>query len=123
MRPDDAKDIVIPETDEALLAECEVWTFRGTGPGGQGVNTADSAVRLRHDPSGVTVVSREHRSQLRNKQECLRKLRERLSKLNEPPPPPRVRTRPTRASKERRIAAKRQVARKKKARGKPDRDD
>ena len=123
MRPDDAGHIVVPETDEALLAECDVWTFRGTGPGGQGVNTADSAVRLRHRPTGVTVVCRQQRSQLRNKQDCLAKLRERLARLNEPPAPPRVSTRPTRASKERRIAAKRQMAQKKKARRKPGHED
>nr|MBA3241210.1 peptide chain release factor-like protein [Acidobacteriota bacterium] len=74
--------IVLPESDEDLLRECEVDTFRASGPGGQHVNKTESAVRLTHLTSGVVVTSREERSQHRNKSVALRKLRERVERLN-----------------------------------------
>jgi protein subunit release factor B len=98
--------IDIPESDAALLAECQVETFRAGGPGGQHQNVTDSAVRLRHLPSGLTVTCRAQRSQYLNKMDALRRLRLKLRKLNEPPPPPRRPTRPSRAAKERRLTAK-----------------
>ena len=60
---------------EELARDCEVQVFRATGPGGQGVNTTDSAVRMKHIPSGITVTARESRSQFQNRSSCLRKLR------------------------------------------------
>ena len=69
----------IPEDDEELLAECKVHVFRSSGPGGQSVNTTDSAVRLVHHPTGMRVQCQRERSQLRNKITCLRRLRERLT--------------------------------------------
>ena len=108
-----------PESDEDLLAQCEVWTFRGSGPGGQSVNTTDSAVRLRHRPTGVTVVCRAQRSQLQNKRMCLKRLRERLLRLAEPPAPPRIETRPSEAAQRRRVTDKRLLAAKKRTRRKP----
>ncbi len=98
--------IDIPESDAALLAECQVETFRAGGPGGQHQNVTDSAVRLRHLPSGLTVTCRAQRSQYLNKMDALRRLRLKLRKFNEPPPPPRRPTRPSRAAKERRLTAK-----------------
>ena len=115
--------IEIPDSDEGLLAQCEVWTFRGSGPGGQGVNTTDSAVRLRHLPTGITLVCREERSQLRNKRTCLARLRERLEKMAQPPAPPRVETRPSRAQRARRVQSKRHVSAKKHARRRPSASD
>ena len=73
----------IPASDEALLAECVVNTFRSTGHGGQSVNTTDSAVRLKHRPSGIVVVARRERSQYLNKQAALGRLRARLSEAND----------------------------------------
>lgn len=113
----------IPQTDDALLAECDVDVFRGTGPGGQGVNTTDSAVRLKHLPTGITVVCRQERSQYRNKQLCLSRLRERIERLAAPPPPPRRPTRPTRAAKERRLAEKAARSATKSARRMPGTDE
>src|SRR5882724_5574924 len=70
--------IKLPDSDEELLRECEVETFRSSGPGGQHVNKTESAVRLRHKPSGVVVTSQQERSQYRNKQLCLEKLRKKV---------------------------------------------
>lgn len=74
--------IKLPESDEDLLRECEIDTFRATGPGGQHVNKTESAVRVKHMPSGLVVTSREQRSQHLNKSACLRKLREKVARLN-----------------------------------------
>jgi len=88
--------IEIPESDDALLAECDVQVFHASGAGGQSVNTADSAVRLKHRPTGVTVVARRQRSQLLNKRDALERLRAKLEQLNAPPPAPRIARRKSR---------------------------
>jgi protein subunit release factor B len=114
----------IPAADADLLAQCEVQVFRATGPGGQGVNTTDSAVRLRHLPSGITVVCRRERSQLQNKRACLERLRRRLEEHNAVlDAPERVPTRKSRAAKARQVEAKRFRARVKRARGRVDAGD
>lgn len=114
---------VLPDDDAALLAECRVDVFRSTGPGGQGVNTTDSAVRLTHLPSGIVVVCRRQRSQTRNKAECLHRLRTRITAALEPPARPRRATRPSAAARERRLASKATRARTKAARQKPVGED
>jgi hypothetical protein len=65
--------------DAGLLAECEVHTFRASGPGGQKRNKTSSAVRLHHRPSGLIVKAAESRSQHENKARALRRLREALA--------------------------------------------
>jgi protein subunit release factor B len=114
--------IVLPEADEDLLRECEVDTFRSSGPGGQHVNKTESAVRLTHLPSGVVVTSRESRSQHQNKAICLQKLREKIEKLNHRPAK-RVPTRVSRAAKNRTLEEKTRRARVKQLRSKPSRDE
>lgn len=112
----------IPESDDELLAECEVETFRSGGKGGQHANSTDSAVRLTHRPSGVVVTSQNERSQHQNKAACLEELRRRLARLNHRPKPRRP-TKPTLGSKRRTREAKQQTALKKRTRGKPRADD
>ena len=70
----------MPElTDAQLIAECYVDTHRGPGPGGQKRNKTDSAVRLRHKPTGLIVVAGESRSQAENKTRAVKRLREALA--------------------------------------------
>ena len=111
------------------------WRFsRSGGPGGQSVNTADTRVELGWDVAGsaalspmlrdravsrlanrlvdgvLTVTASEHRSQLRNREAALARLAEAVRAAIAPPGPPRKRTRPTAAARERRLAQKRRRA-------------
>jgi hypothetical protein len=65
-------------TDAQLLAQCEVDTYRASGPGGQKRNKTSSAVRLRHPPSGLIVIAEESRSQHENRARALRRMRQAL---------------------------------------------
>ena len=65
-------------SDAQLLGQCEVDTYRASGPGGQKRNKTSSAVRLRHPPSGMLVIAEESRSQHENKAKALRRLRQAL---------------------------------------------
>ena len=112
----------LPESDEELLRECEVDTFRSSGPGGQHVNKTESAVRIRHLPSGVVVVTRQERSQHRNKALALQKLREKIARLNHRPAK-RVPTRVPRSAKKRTLEEKTRRARIKQLRSKPGMDE
>ena len=91
-------------------------TFRSGGPGGQHQNVTDSGVRLRHKPSGIVVTCRRTRSQHLNKQECLARLRRKLEE-RERPVTPRVPTKPSRGSQERRLQDKARRAALKRERG------
>jgi hypothetical protein len=61
-------------TEDQLLAQCEVDTYRASGPGGQKRNKTSSAVRLRHTPTGLIVIAEESRSQHENKATALKRL-------------------------------------------------
>ena len=116
------------------LPEAELsWRFsRSSGPGGQGVNTADSRVELVWDAAGsavlsphqrerlldrlsgrlvngvLTIAASEHRAQLRNRDAARERLVALVGEALRPPAPPRRATKPSRGSKERRLTAKKQ---------------
>jgi ribosome-associated protein len=114
--------ILLPDSDEDLLRQCKVDTFRASGPGGQHVNKTESAVRLTHLPSGVVVTSQQERSQHRNKAVCLQKLREKITRLNYRPAK-RVPTRVPRSAKKRTLEEKARRSRIKRLRSKPTPDE
>src|SRR5437667_11701240 len=65
-------------TEDQLLGQCVVDTYRASGPGGQKRNKTSSAVRLRHRPSGSIAIAEESRSQHENKAKALKRLRKAL---------------------------------------------
>jgi ribosome-associated protein len=125
-----AQDLVVSRTLTIPASELSERFSRSSGPGGQGVNTADSRVELSFDLAAssalgpvhkeralarladrlvdgvVTVTASEHRSQLQNRRAARARLAALLREATAPPPRPRRPTRPSRASQERRISAK-----------------
>jgi len=98
--------------DDALLAQCDVQAHRASGPGGQHRNKAETAVRLVHLPSGVSVEGKDERSRTQNLRIALGRLREKLERRAYRPPPRRP-TRPSRAARQRRLDTKKRESRKK----------
>jgi ribosome-associated protein len=126
-------DHVVPDADLS-------WRFsRSSGPGGQHVNTTDTRVQLSFDLAGssafpdrlkermlarlgdqVVVVAEEHRSQLRNRRAAEDRLAELLEEAMRPPPRPRVPTKPSKGSQQRRIQEKKKRGETKRLRGRPE---
>ena len=130
MRASDGPDVRV--TSALVIPAAELsWRFsRSSGPGGQGVNTADSRVELMWDAAGsavlspvqrerlvdrlgarlidgvLTIAASEHRAQLRNRDAARQRLAAIVADAVRPPAPPRRATKPTRGSKERRLQAK-----------------
>ena len=102
---------------DKLKSECHITTFKSSGPGGQHRNVTESAVRLKHLPTGIIVVGQSHRSQHRNLQDALERLARKLEE-RERKRKPRRPTRKSRAVRERELAEKRKKGELKRQRGK-----
>jgi ribosome-associated protein len=136
-----AEDVVIGSRFVVPGAELSERFSRSSGPGGQGVNTTDSRVELSFDVAGsavippllkerilarlsgrlvdgvLTIAASEHRSQLMNRDAARERLASMLLAASAPPPAKRRPTKPSRGSKERRLAAKKRRGDVKRGRG------
>lgn len=108
----------VPGPPGDLLSECRVDTFRSGGKGGQHQNKVESGVRLTHRPTGFVVTSRRHRSQHRNREDALQRLRAKLEAMDRKDPP-RLPTRVPGRERRKRLDEKKRRSRVKRLRTRP----
>lgn len=111
--PQGAAEVVLREGD------LEITFFKSSGPGGQHKNKRETAVRVRHLPTGITVEASEERSQAMNREAALERLAERLAALRRRRKR-RIATKPSRAARERRLQSKKHQGEKKEGRRRLD---
>jgi ribosome-associated protein len=104
-----------PTDRDSLERDCDLEFFIASGPGGQHRNKVETGVRLTHRPSGISVTATERRSQHANREVAYERMAARLEEMQHISPP-RKPTRPTTASRERRLEDKRRSAMLKKQR-------
>ncbi len=107
-----------PTDRESLERDCDIEFFIAGGPGGQNRNKVATAVRLSHRPSGLVVTATERRSQARNRDVAYERLAARLEEAQREEVP-RKPTRPSQASRERRMEEKRAASERKRLRATP----
>lgn len=100
---------VYPDDRASLERDCSVEFFIASGPGGQHRNKVETGVRLIHRPSGMMVTATERRSQYANREMAFERMAERLE-VAQRPQVPRVPTRPSAGSRERRLQTKRRTS-------------
>ena len=104
-----------PTDRESLERDSDLEFFIASGPGGQHRNKVETGVRLTHRPSGISVTATERRSQHANREAAYERMAARLEEMQHTSPPRRP-TRPTAASRERRLEEKRRAGTLKKQR-------
>jgi protein subunit release factor B len=106
-----------PTDRESLERDCDLEFFVAGGPGGQHRNKVETGVRLTHRPTGLVVTATERRSQSANREAAYERMAEKLEKLQRPRKP-RKTTKPSAASKRKRVEEKRKDRDRKQARTK-----
>jgi len=113
--------MALPEHLVRVARDSDIVPYKSSGPGGQKKNKTESSVRVTHRPSGITRIATESRSQLRNRVTALERVWDEIQRRARKRKP-RVKTKPSGAAVERRLAEKRRAARLKRLRGAADDD-